>query len=406
MKRLTCEMCGSTDLVKQDGVFVCQSCGCKYSIEEAKKMMIEGTVEVTGTVKVDNSATIANYIELAESALKGANGQSVLEYTNKALEVDPQNSRAWILQMQAFEKIAQLQNPRTSEVITAGKNAVQFAKAEEKESIEKQVYSYYLKYARTLLMVATNELNDNQRVRDVYKRLSSASLSNALTAANDCMKADSNNITVYENIANEGVNLVLSIPNDALERCSDLWEDVETCAEQYQRETNALDERFRIYTNGLTDSAKATRTLIKDQMTIKVKKAKEAVSVKQANERKARIEKYWGEHKSEWNMLTAKKESLQSNLDGLTDTLEKIPIRHGVDELMGEIEKKKLAKKNTGIFNLKEKKKLQEQIDALESVLQKKQEECREESESISKKIDEVMLLLEDVENELSKDRE
>lgn len=406
MKRLTCEMCGSTDLVKQDGVFVCQSCGCKYSSEEAKKMMIEGTVEVTGTVKVDNSATIANYIELAESALKGANGQSVLEYTNKALEVDPQNSRAWILQMQAFEKIAQLQNPRTSEVITAGKNAVQFAKAEEKESIEKQVYSYYLKYARTLLMVATNELNDNQRVRDVYKRLSSASLSNALTAANDCMKADSNNITVYENIANEGVNLVLSIPNDALERCSDLWEDVETCAEQYQRETNALDERFRIYTNGLTDSAKATRTLIKDQMTIKVKKAKEAVSVKQANERKARIEKYWGEHKSEWNMLTAKKESLQSNLDGLTDTLEKIPIRHGVDELMGEIEKKKLAKKNTGIFNLKEKKKLQEQIDALESVLQKKQEECREESESISKKVDEVMLLLEDVENELSKDRE
>ena len=406
MKRLTCEMCGSTDLVKQDGVFVCQSCGCKYSIEEAKKMMIEGTVEVTGTVKVDNSATIANYIELAESALKGANGQSVLEYTNKALEVDPQNSRAWILQMQAFEKIAQLQNPRTSEVITAGKNAVQFAKAEEKESIEKQVYSYYLKYARTLLMVATNELNDNQRVRDVYKRLSSASLSNALTAANDCMKADSNNITVYENIANEGVNLVLSIPNDALERCSDLWEDVETCAEQYQRETNALDERFRIYTNGLTDSAKATRTLIKDQMTIKVKKAKEAVSVKQANERKARIEKYWGEHKSEWNMLTAKKESLQSNLDGLTDTLEKIPIRHGGDELMGEIEKKKLAKKNTGIFNLKEKKKLQEQIDALESVLQKKQEECREESESISKKVDEVMLLLEDVENELSKDRE
>ena len=38
MKQLTCEMCGSTDLLKQDGVFVCQSCGCKYSVEEAKKM--------------------------------------------------------------------------------------------------------------------------------------------------------------------------------------------------------------------------------------------------------------------------------------------------------------------------------------------------------------------------------
>lgn len=37
MKRLTCEMCGSTDLIKQDGAFVCQTCGCKYSIEEAKR---------------------------------------------------------------------------------------------------------------------------------------------------------------------------------------------------------------------------------------------------------------------------------------------------------------------------------------------------------------------------------
>lgn len=44
MKQLTCEMCGSNELVKQDGVFVCQACGAKYSTEEAKKMMIEGSV--------------------------------------------------------------------------------------------------------------------------------------------------------------------------------------------------------------------------------------------------------------------------------------------------------------------------------------------------------------------------
>lgn len=64
MKKMTCEMCGSTDLIKQDGVFVCQVCGCKYSTEEARKMMIEGVVEVTGTVKVDNSAAINNYLNI------------------------------------------------------------------------------------------------------------------------------------------------------------------------------------------------------------------------------------------------------------------------------------------------------------------------------------------------------
>jgi len=41
MKQIVCEMCGGNDLVKQDSVFVCQNCQAKYSVEEAKKMMIE-----------------------------------------------------------------------------------------------------------------------------------------------------------------------------------------------------------------------------------------------------------------------------------------------------------------------------------------------------------------------------
>ncbi|MBR6940351.1 MAG: hypothetical protein IKH65_06080, partial [Clostridia bacterium] len=68
MKQLVCEMCGGTDLIKQDGVFVCQSCGCKYSVEEARKMMIEGVVEVTGTVKVDNTDQIESYLKMARSS--------------------------------------------------------------------------------------------------------------------------------------------------------------------------------------------------------------------------------------------------------------------------------------------------------------------------------------------------
>lgn len=46
MKPLVCEMCNSNDLIKIDGVFVCQFCGCKYSVEEARKLM--GTVAVEG----------------------------------------------------------------------------------------------------------------------------------------------------------------------------------------------------------------------------------------------------------------------------------------------------------------------------------------------------------------------
>lgn len=63
MKQLTCEMCGSTDLIKQDGFFVCQTCGCKYSVEEAKKMMNEKTDDVKKTVNLDTSNNISNNID-------------------------------------------------------------------------------------------------------------------------------------------------------------------------------------------------------------------------------------------------------------------------------------------------------------------------------------------------------
>ena len=65
MKQLTCEMCGGVDLVKNEGLFVCQNCGTKYTVEEAKKMMIEGTVEVQGTVKIDDSDVVKKHIENA-----------------------------------------------------------------------------------------------------------------------------------------------------------------------------------------------------------------------------------------------------------------------------------------------------------------------------------------------------
>ena len=70
MKAIVCEMCSSNNVVKKDGVFECQNCGTKYSVEEARKLMIEGTVEVTGTVQVDNTTTISNFLSLAEDALE------------------------------------------------------------------------------------------------------------------------------------------------------------------------------------------------------------------------------------------------------------------------------------------------------------------------------------------------
>ena len=95
MKQLTCEMCGSTDLMKQEGVFVCQTCGCKYSVEEAKKMMIEGTVDVSGSkVKVDDSEELKNLYQIARRAKDSNNSENAAKYYDMILMKDPQSWEA------------------------------------------------------------------------------------------------------------------------------------------------------------------------------------------------------------------------------------------------------------------------------------------------------------------------
>ncbi len=94
MKQLVCEMCNSTDLLKQDGVFVCQHCGCKYTVEEARRMLVEGTVEVQGTVKVDNTAFVEKYLANARRAKQKEDWEETEKYYNMVEQNDPTNIEA------------------------------------------------------------------------------------------------------------------------------------------------------------------------------------------------------------------------------------------------------------------------------------------------------------------------
>ena len=94
MKSLKCEMCGSNQLIKQDGLFVCQSCGTKYSVEEAKKMMVEGTVEVQGTVKIDQSSELSNLYQLARRAIENENNEHAEKYYSQIIVKDPSSWEA------------------------------------------------------------------------------------------------------------------------------------------------------------------------------------------------------------------------------------------------------------------------------------------------------------------------
>lgn len=79
MKAIVCEMCASNDVVKQDGFYVCQSCGTKYTPDDAKKLMVE----------IDNSEKLENYRKLARDARKTGDTEGAAKYYDLMRQLDP-----------------------------------------------------------------------------------------------------------------------------------------------------------------------------------------------------------------------------------------------------------------------------------------------------------------------------
>lgn len=95
MKVIKCELCGSNDFKKVNGEYECQFCHTKYSVEDAKKMMIEGTVDVSGsTIKVDTSDELLNLYKLARVARNDNNSEKAQKYYEMIVIKDPSNWEA------------------------------------------------------------------------------------------------------------------------------------------------------------------------------------------------------------------------------------------------------------------------------------------------------------------------
>ena len=92
MKRLKCELCGSNDIIKKDDFYVCESCGTKYTVEEAKKLL----VDISGsTVNVANNPQEKNLEKLASDAYLSKNWKSAEDFANKTLAINDKNFEAW-----------------------------------------------------------------------------------------------------------------------------------------------------------------------------------------------------------------------------------------------------------------------------------------------------------------------
>ena len=97
MTPLTCELCGSSEIVKHNGYYVCQNCGTKYSVEEAKKMMA-----ITSD-RIDDRTAEANKIgklyQLARRARDESNTENAEKYYGMLALEDPTSWEAHFYQV-------------------------------------------------------------------------------------------------------------------------------------------------------------------------------------------------------------------------------------------------------------------------------------------------------------------
>ena len=142
MKQLICEVCGSTDLIKDSGVFVCQFCGCKYTIDEVRKLMVEGVVEVTGTVKVDNTEQIENILVNARRSYEDGRYKEAQALYQQVLAADPNNIEAILFEGISAGWQGNLVRYTMQQATDATLRALQIAsnKTEQPEELEEFVW--------------------------------------------------------------------------------------------------------------------------------------------------------------------------------------------------------------------------------------------------------------------------
>ena len=84
MAALVCDLCGGKLVMGAGGIAVCDSCGMEHSADRMK----EKVQEIKGTVRVDNTHMIENYLEMANNAYDADNNVEAESYCNKIIEIE------------------------------------------------------------------------------------------------------------------------------------------------------------------------------------------------------------------------------------------------------------------------------------------------------------------------------
>lgn len=148
-------------------MFICQSCNTKYTLEEAKKIMLDGAIEVVGVVHVDTTSELRNLYEIARRATDNNNNENALKYYDMILVKDPSSWEAnfYSIYFKAMScKIAEIQTAAMSvcNCIESVLNLVKknVTNAEEQQQVIIEIGLRVAVISEMLYDASTNYYND------------------------------------------------------------------------------------------------------------------------------------------------------------------------------------------------------------------------------------------------------
>lgn len=393
MKQLVCEMCGGTDLLKQDGIFVCQSCGCKYSVEEAKKLMIEGVVEVSGKVAIDRSKEIENHLVIARRSFdNGQYGLAAQQYID-VLKNDPNNAEATF-----FSVLSEAIDCRVFEIINSANTLANSLGGCLK--LVNQIDDIAIKSARVAQMVNYVILTAKNFTKSAAQYIY------------DCGKS-TQSIAYGLQMANASLKMVLVLAEEIIKNVDynkNIYKSAISCYE------------YAIASGGKKDKPKYEKKIKEIEKRISSNENKIAQIAQ-----KKKIDAYWAKHQEEKQSLEKERNELKIQIKDIEksmhDQVSKISEEkkniQGNEEIKNydaSIQQLNIELSNLGLFKGKEKKALKEQIDdlnnkknAIKSRMKAEEQAIQKriviEKGSYAKKIDALQLRIDKINHELTKER-
>lgn len=480
-------MCGG-ELMKENGVFICQNCGCKYSTKEAKKMLLDTT---DSKANVSTQAQFDNLVKLAKTAFESNNFAEAEKQSNLALAINAADFDIYFIKARAIISQANTEKSRLREAVNCFISAFEILddkiKEQKKNDIFDEIVSSIngeikfwvelveknrpskktandamgvlidsielIEIAGTKMNIdcsGTKETIINSFIDDVNTMtLSAWKTTVAYNYYRDSLydygkhrKTHGQDIT-YEyrpteaeyNLFNNEVNALILIMEYAVNIKNDKT-DYHTLAVLYcnmaiflENQKNCLSyKKYCHYDNfgtyyeyrepslcrtGSTISNFNARImkccdLVNKFVNLDKQKKLDLELEKQAKEKeqaKVRFEAYWKEHKEERLKLENEKNELNEQIKALNLEISKVPGKEIIDELNEKIKELRFEKKRLGIFKIKEKKAIQDEIDSKVLKMYSTKKKVDDEINAIKEKVSPLNSRISQINNELTKGR-